>query len=144
MLTSVTVDGYPISIQFVWGNSLPYYGNSSTTTEVTIEDRFTQLTVLQTPPGYYFFNMSALFSFTDYLSGAPIQGATLTITCLEVPSFIHWEFDNTDGTYSTIMNTTSFFITASRTNILCIGSNNTCYRYNFLIRRKIISSFRIN
>ncbi len=108
VLTSDTVEAYLISIEFVWGDYLPYYSNSSTTTEVTIEGRFTQLTVLQTPPGYYYFNMSALFSFTDYLTGSPVIGATLVVTCLEVPGFIHWEFDNGDGTYITIMNTTSF------------------------------------
>jgi len=108
VLTSDTVEAYLISIEFVWGDYYPYYSNSSTTTEVTIEGRFTQLTVLQTPPGYYYFNMSALFSFTDYLTGDPIIGATLVVTCLEVPSFIHWEFDNGDGTYTATMNTTSF------------------------------------
>lgn len=107
VLSSELVDEYPISITFVWGNAVPYYSNSTTSTEVTVVPRFTQGTVLQTPPGYYYFNISALLEFSDYLSGAPVSGATMTIKCLNTTSFTHWSIDNLDGTYTAIIDSNS-------------------------------------
>ncbi|MFX1604773.1 MAG: hypothetical protein ACFFDD_02595 [Promethearchaeota archaeon] len=106
VLTSELEDDYPISVKFVWGDAIPYYANATTSTEVTIVGRFTQGTVLQTPPGYYNFNMTALLQFSDYLSGAPVSGANLTVRCLNETS-IHWEFDNLDGTYTALIDSTS-------------------------------------
>ncbi|OLS30757.1 MAG: hypothetical protein ThorAB25_07690 [Candidatus Thorarchaeota archaeon AB_25] len=106
VLTSELEDEYPISVKFVWGDAVPYYGNSTTSTEVTIVGRFTQGTVLQTPPGYYFFNISALLEFSDYLSGSPVPGAVMTIRCLNETS-THWEVDNLDGTYTALIDSNS-------------------------------------
>ncbi len=103
VLSSVLVDEYPIFVKFVWGDVSPYFSNSTTSTEVTIIGRFTQGTVLQTPPGYYYFNISALLRFSDYLTGTPVSGATLTIKCLNTTSFTHWEIDNLDGTYTALI-----------------------------------------
>lgn len=106
VLTSELEDEYPISVKFVWGDAVPYYGNSTTSTEVTIVGRFTQGTVLQTPPGYYYFNISALLEFSDYLSGSPVAGAVMTIRCLNETS-THLEIDNFDGTYTALIDSNS-------------------------------------
>lgn len=105
ILTSTLVDGHPIFIQFVWGDLSPYYENATTSTEVDIEARFTQVGVLQTPPGYYYFNMSALLRFSDYLTGGPISGASVTIDSPETGGFTYWVLDNGDGTYSILIDT---------------------------------------
>ncbi len=107
VLTSELEDDYPLSIKFVWGDTSPYYANATTSTEVTIIARFTQARVLQTPPGYYFFNISALLEFSDYLTGSPLSGASMTIRCLNTTSFTHWEIDNWDGTYSALIDSNS-------------------------------------
>lgn len=106
VLSSELIDEYPISIKFVWGNAVPYYSNSTTSTEVTVIARYTQGTVLQTPPGYYYFNISALLTFSDYLSGSPIPGASMTIRCLNETS-THWAIDNLDGTYTALIDSNS-------------------------------------
>jgi hypothetical protein len=107
VLTSVLVNGHGIFILFEWGDVSPYYDNATTSTEVNIEGRFTQVTVLQTPPGYYYFNMSALLRFTDYLTGGSIAGASVTIDSPETGGFTYWVIDNLDGTYSVIIDTNS-------------------------------------
>ncbi|MGD9396499.1 MAG: hypothetical protein PVJ05_08740 [Candidatus Thorarchaeota archaeon] len=106
VLTSELEDEYPISVKFVWGDAIPYYANATTSTEVTIVARFTQGTVLHTPPGYYYFNISALLEFSDYLSGSRISGAIMTVRCLNETS-THWEFGNPDGTYSAVIDSNS-------------------------------------
>ncbi len=107
VLSSELEDDYPISVKFVWGDSVPFYSNSTTSTEVTIIARFTQGRVLQTPPGFYYFNISAILEFSDYLTGTAVSGATMTIRCLNTTSFTHWEIDNLDGTYTALINSTS-------------------------------------
>ncbi|MHA2044203.1 MAG: hypothetical protein ACW99G_05385 [Candidatus Thorarchaeota archaeon] len=107
VLSSSIVTDYLISVKFAWGNMVPYYSNSTTSTEVTVFGRFTQGTVLQTPPGFYFFNISALLEFSDYLSGNPVSGATMTIRCFNTTIFTHTEVDNLDGTYTTLINSTT-------------------------------------
>lgn len=106
VLSSVLIDDYPVSVKFLWSDIAPYYSNATTSTEVTIIYRFTQGTVLQTPPGFYFFNISALFEFSDYFSGDPVSGATLSVRCFNT-TFTHWEIDNLDGTYTTLIDSTS-------------------------------------
>ncbi|MHA2056409.1 MAG: hypothetical protein ACXACG_00485 [Candidatus Thorarchaeota archaeon] len=106
VLTSELEDEYSISVKFVWANAVPYYSNSTTSTEVTIVGRFTQGSVLQTPPGFYYFNISALLEFSDYLTGSPVSGAMMTIRCLNETS-THWEIDNLDGTYTTLIDSNS-------------------------------------
>ncbi len=103
VLSSNLEEDYPISILFVWGDVAPYYANATSSTEVSIVSRFTQSTVLQTPPGYYYFNISALLRYSDYLTGMPISGATVTIICLNTTSFTYWIADNTDGTYTVLV-----------------------------------------
>ncbi|MHA2425513.1 MAG: hypothetical protein ACXAEF_12050, partial [Candidatus Thorarchaeota archaeon] len=81
--------------------------------------------VLQTPPGFYYFNISALIEFSDYLSGTPVSGAIMTIRCINTTIFTHWEIDNLDGTYTALIDSTSlsglgrYFFEA---NITWIGS----------------------
>ncbi|TFG34548.1 hypothetical protein EU527_02725 [Candidatus Thorarchaeota archaeon] len=107
VLVSELEDAHPISIAFVWGDVSPYYGNASTSTQVSIVARFTQATVLQTPPGYYYFNMSALVRYSDYLTGSLISGATLTVSCLNQSSFDYWIVNNPDNTYTILIDTNS-------------------------------------
>jgi hypothetical protein len=107
LLTSQLVDSYLITIQFYWGDTPPYYENSTTTTQVTISTRFTQASVLSTPPAYYFFNISALIDFSDYLTGNGITGADLSITSVNSTTFTEWIIDNGDGTYQILVDTTT-------------------------------------
>jgi DNA-binding beta-propeller fold protein YncE len=103
VLTSVLIDDYPIYILFVWGDAVPYYANATSSTEVSIVSRYTQVTVLETPPGYYYFNISAILRFSDYLTGTPISGASISISSLNASSFDYWVIDNTDGTYTILI-----------------------------------------
>ncbi|MFW9957914.1 MAG: hypothetical protein ACFFCT_07585 [Candidatus Odinarchaeota archaeon] len=103
VLSSNLEEDYPIYILFVWGDVAPYYANATSSTEVSIVSRFTQAAVLQTPPGYIYFNISALLRFSDYLSGTPIPGAIVTISCLNTTGFAYWIVDNTDGTYTVLV-----------------------------------------
>lgn len=104
-LTSVLVSDYPINIKFFWGDTTPYYANSTTSTQVTITNRYTQVSVLSTPSGYYYFNLSATLRFSDYLTAAGIPGATVTVSCLNDTSFQRWVTDNGDGTYTLLIDT---------------------------------------
>jgi len=107
VLVSDLEDNYPISITFVWGDVTPYYDNATSSTEVTIVARFTQATVLQTPPGYLYFNMSSLVRYSDYLTGDGIFGgqASVDLLCLNDTIFDYWVTDNGDGTYSILIDT---------------------------------------
>ena len=107
VLSPELLDDYPLSIKFVWGDSSPYYSNSTTSTEVTVVARFTQATVLQTPPGYIYFNISGLLEFSDYLSGDRILGATMTVRCLNTTSFTYWPIQNPDGTYTALVDSST-------------------------------------
>jgi hypothetical protein len=107
LMTSQLVAAYPITIQFHWGDSPPYYENSTTSTKVTISTRFTQASVLSTPPAYYFFNISALINFKDYLTGNGISGADVSIVSVNSTSFMKWIIDNGDGTYQILVDTTT-------------------------------------
>ena len=121
LLTSGLEDAYPITIQFHWGDITPFYENSTTTTQVTISTRYTQASVLSTPPAYYFFNISALIDFKDYLTGQGIPGADVSIKSMNSTSFTQWIVDNNDGTYRILVDTTTlsglgrYFFTANLT-----------------------------
>ena len=121
LLSSELEDAYPITIQFYWGDMTPYYENSTTTTQVTISTRYTQASVLSTPPAYYFFNISALLDFKDYLTGHGIPGADISLESANSTSFTHWIIDNGDGTYQILVDTTTlsglgrYFFTANMT-----------------------------
>ncbi len=106
-LTSILVAGYIITIHFHWGDLPPYYENSTTTTPVTISSRFTQASVLSTPPAYYFFNISTLIDFSDYLSGDGIDGADISLASVNSTTFTDWIIDNKDGTYQILVDTTT-------------------------------------
>ncbi|MFW9815684.1 MAG: hypothetical protein ACFFEW_07125, partial [Candidatus Thorarchaeota archaeon] len=107
IITSILVNAYPITILFHWGDIAPYYENSTASTQVTITTRFTQAAVLSTPPAYYFFNISALIDFRDYLTGNGIAAADVSIGSVNSSSFTQWIIDNGDGTYQILVDTTS-------------------------------------
>ncbi len=107
-LTSVLVQGHPITIQFYWGDVAPYYSNSTATTEVTITMRATQVVVISTPPADIYYNATALVEFTDYSTSLGISGAALTIKCLNTTPIQYWIVDNLDGTYEIRVNTSTF------------------------------------
>ncbi|MFW9860885.1 MAG: hypothetical protein ACFFEX_00725 [Candidatus Thorarchaeota archaeon] len=105
VLTSVLVSGHPIFVKFFWGDFTPYYANSTTSTAVEINTRFTQGRVLATPGAFYYFNLSAIIEFSDYLSGNPIPGAMVTFTCVNDSVFSSWIVDMGDGRYTIIVDT---------------------------------------
>jgi len=109
LLTSELVDAYPITILFHWGDVTPYYDNSTTTTQVTISTRFTQASVLSTPPAYYFFNISTLIYYSDYLTGSGIAGADVSVGSVNSTSFTSWISDKGDGTYQILVDTTTLY-----------------------------------
>ena len=107
LLTSQLIDAYLLTIDFHWGDVAPYYENSTISTQVTISARFTQASVLSTPPAYYFFNISTLIDFSDYLSGNGIVGADLSLECVNSTGFTDYIINNGDGTYQILVDTTT-------------------------------------
>ena len=107
VLSSTLVTSHPISVKLFWGDTAPYYANVTATTAATITTRFTSGTVLSTPAAFYYFNISATLKYSDYLTGNPIAGATLTIKCENTTSYQSWLVDNGDGTYTVLVNTTT-------------------------------------
>ncbi|MHA1909968.1 MAG: hypothetical protein ACW98Y_21930, partial [Candidatus Thorarchaeota archaeon] len=107
VLTSQLTNEYPIYIQFFWGDSEPFYGNVTSSTKVTVKTRDTQASVLSTPPAYYFFDLTAILRYSDYLSSGPIIGADITLVCLNDSTIIYSFDDNADGTYTIYVDTTS-------------------------------------
>ncbi|MFX1438665.1 MAG: hypothetical protein ACFFFD_00345 [Promethearchaeota archaeon] len=105
VLTSVLVSGHPLFVKFFWGDLTPYYANATTSTAVDINARFTQGRVLTTPGAFYYFNLSAIIEFSDYLSGNPIPGAVVTFTCVNDSVFSSWIVDMGDGRYKIIVDT---------------------------------------
>ncbi|MHA2387065.1 MAG: hypothetical protein ACXAEE_12720, partial [Candidatus Thorarchaeota archaeon] len=83
----------------------PYYANATTATAVDINTRFTQGRVLSTPGAFYYFNLSAIIEFSDYLSGDPIPGALVSFTCVNDSTFSSWIVDMGDGRYNIIVDT---------------------------------------
>ncbi|TFG11721.1 hypothetical protein EU537_11545 [Candidatus Thorarchaeota archaeon] len=106
ILVAELVQGYPLFVEIQWGDEAPFYSNASASTEVAITARFTQAAVLSTPPAFINFNGTAIIEYTDYLSGDPIAGAQISVSCENVSSFGHWITDRRDGTYEIIINTT--------------------------------------
>jgi hypothetical protein len=106
ILVSKLAQGYPLFVEIQWGDEAPFYSNASASTEVSITARFTQAAVLSTPPAFINFNGTAIIEYTDYLSGDPISGAEISVSCVNVSSFGHWITDEQDGTYEIIINTT--------------------------------------
>ncbi len=105
IFSSVPVANYPINIDFYWGDIAPFYSNSTTSTKVTITNRYTQASILSTPAAYYNYNTSLVVSFTDYLKGSPITGAIVTFICFNETSVQGVAIDNGDGTYTISTNT---------------------------------------
>ncbi|MHA2349097.1 MAG: hypothetical protein ACXADL_05635 [Candidatus Thorarchaeota archaeon] len=106
ILTSILLSDHPISFKMFWGDMVPYYSNATTSTEVTISSRFTQGSVLSTPPAFIFFNATAILRYGDYLTGLGIPGATLDFKCLNA-SITPWITDLGDGTYEFKIDTSS-------------------------------------
>ncbi|MFW9965302.1 MAG: hypothetical protein ACFFCX_17140, partial [Candidatus Sifarchaeia archaeon] len=104
-ITGIPRINYPINIDFFWGDTSPFYSNASTFTRVSITYRYTQASILSTPPAYYSFNTSVIVSFSDYLTGAPIIGAHVTFVCENQTSVQGVALDNGDGTYTIRTNT---------------------------------------
>ncbi|RDE14903.1 MAG: hypothetical protein C4K49_06815 [Candidatus Thorarchaeota archaeon] len=121
LITSVLVNEHPISIKLFWGDTTPYYSNATAVTEASVTARSTQASVISTPPAYYYFNISAIVKYSDYLTSAPISGATLTFRCLNASVQHSWWFDRGDGTYQILVNSTDlpslgkYFFTANFT-----------------------------
>ncbi|MHA1770421.1 MAG: 6-bladed beta-propeller [Candidatus Thorarchaeota archaeon] len=140
ILTSVLVSGHPISILFYWGDVTPYYSNSTTSVEVTITSRATQVGVLSTPPSDIYYNATALIEFSDYSTSAGITGATFTVACLNTTPIQAWFIDNSDGTYEIRVNTSTFASTGRyyfSVNVSITGSpyyqNHTNIRYSIIV-----------
>jgi len=108
VLTSVLVDNHPITVRFFWGDRAPYYTNATTSTEVTITRRATQVAVVSTPPADIMFNATALISYLDYDRDTGIAGATVTLACSNVTSIQYWFIDLGNGLYEIRVNTTPF------------------------------------
>ncbi|MFX1416245.1 MAG: hypothetical protein ACFFC0_05505, partial [Promethearchaeota archaeon] len=105
VLTAILVTGHAISVTFFWGDVTPYYANATTSTQVDIGPRFTQGRVLSTPAAFYTFNISATIEYSDYLTGRPIPGATVTFICLNDTTYWSDISDLGDGTYRILVDT---------------------------------------
>ncbi len=107
VITSVLVTDYMIYVLYFWGDRAPYYGNASTSTQVTITSRFTQAIVLSTPAADYGLNITMLVKYEDYLTGRGISGATVSLRCTNDSSFTYWIDDLGDGRYRLIVDTST-------------------------------------
>ncbi|MDF1540435.1 MAG: hypothetical protein P1Q69_16185, partial [Candidatus Thorarchaeota archaeon] len=107
LVTDYLIDDLSIVVEMKWGDVEPYYTNATASTEVSITARFTQASVISTPPAYYYFNSTALLRYSDYLTGIGLAGATIDYICLNTSSFTSWVDDLGDGTYNLIVNTIS-------------------------------------
>jgi len=107
LLSSILVEDYSITIDFHWGDFAPYYENATTTTYVTVSTRYTQASILSTPPAYYYFNISTLIDYRDYLTRNGIDGATVSIVSVNSSSFTKWIIDYGDGTYRILIDSTT-------------------------------------
>ncbi|TFG06064.1 6-bladed beta-propeller [Candidatus Thorarchaeota archaeon] len=108
ILVSELEDSHSISVRFSWGDFAPFYMNSSTSTSATITQRFTQSSVLSTPPADIFYNATAFLKYTDYLTGGGISGASVTVSCSNVSSIQYWVIPGPDGSYEVRINTSDF------------------------------------
>ncbi len=108
LLASELVSKHPISVKFFWGDSIPFYANSSTSTEATITQRLTQASVLSSPPADIFYNATAILRYTDYLTGNGISEAEVTVSCSNVSVIEYWVLVGEDGSYEVRINTTGF------------------------------------
>lgn len=107
-VTSTLIDSLAIGLEFFWGDTTPYYSNATTSTQVTITGRNTQTAILSTPPASYGFNMTAIISYSDFLTGDDLSGASISVLCLNVTPIESWWFDRGDGTYSILVNSSGF------------------------------------
>ena len=121
VLSTGLLDEHLITVKLFWGDMIPYYSNSTASTEVTVTNRYTQGFVLLTPPAFIYFNLSATLKYNDYLTGDGIPGAALAVSCENNTMVTIWTVDNGDGTYEILVNTTElgglgrFFFTANFT-----------------------------
>ncbi len=106
LIGSSLVTNHPIGLTLFWGNVVPYYSNSTATTQVTITGRYTQASVISAPPAYYYYNITAVIKYSDYLKGTGIAGAVLKFKCLNKTSVQGWGISMGDGTYLVSVNTT--------------------------------------
>ena len=107
LLTASLADAYSITIRLVWGDVAPYYANATTATQVTIIGRYTQASVLSTPAADYFFNLTATLSYSDYVLGSPIDGASVSFFCVNDSSISSWVINTGNGRYNLIVDTTT-------------------------------------
>ncbi|MHA1928330.1 MAG: hypothetical protein ACTSV2_07100, partial [Candidatus Thorarchaeota archaeon] len=107
VITGILISDYSLYITVFWGDEIPYYTNASTSTEVTINSRFTQASVISTPPAYYSFNASIILQYSDYLTGQGISLSIVDYDCLNTSSYTSWIFDNGDGTYEILVDTST-------------------------------------
>jgi hypothetical protein len=105
-LSSSLTNDYPVQLKMYWGDTTPFYQNATTSTEVSITARFTQMGVLSTPPAYIFFNASPTIRYGDYLSGEGIEGADISVRCQNTTTFGYWIYDLGEGAYEIRINTT--------------------------------------
>ncbi len=140
LITSVLVDSLLIQLDFIWGDVSPYYANATTSTQASITSRLTQSGILSTPPASYGYNMTAIITYSDYLSGSDIVGASITVECLNETSIQFWWFDNNDGTYTIRVNSSGFVKMGRyffRANITWFGSpyyqNKTAISYSVIL-----------
>ncbi|MCK5302949.1 MAG: hypothetical protein KAJ96_07405, partial [Candidatus Thorarchaeota archaeon] len=106
VLSPGLLDEHLITVKLFWGDVIPYYSNSTASTEVTVTSRYTQGSVLLTPPAFIYFNLSATLRYRDYLTSDGIPGAALSVSCINNSMVTIWTVDNGDGTYEIIVNTT--------------------------------------
>ncbi|MFW9918765.1 MAG: hypothetical protein ACFFED_04150, partial [Candidatus Thorarchaeota archaeon] len=141
LVTTTLASSLEIFLEFAWGDVTPYYSNASTATQVTITGRTTQSSVISTPPASYGFNMSAIVSYSDYLTGTYLPGAVISVRCLNVTPIQSWWSDRGDGTYSVLVNSSDFTILGRYYLSLNITWSGTPYYKN---RTNIVYSILLN
>jgi len=107
------VSSHEIQLSIDWNSGSPYYADRNTTTSAATTYRSTVILfplVEETP---YFDNITINLQFKDYLSGAGIDGAMVTLSSTNWSSPMYQVVRLGNGAYQLLVNTTVFGSTGS-------------------------------
>jgi len=133
LLDSVNlVTGRSVKLTINRNSSVPYYAAKSSTTYATTIERPTQILfplVQETP---YFDNLTMNFDYTDYITGAGISGANITLSSANLTSPVYIVIEIGGGSYRILVPTQQFGGTG--TVFFTLTANKTGAPYHYASR----------
>ncbi len=107
------VSNVPIYVTIDKTGQPPYYAARNATTYATTTERPTQILFPLVGTTPYGDNISIVFEYTDFISGAGISGASVSVAFLNISPGIYNITDNGDGSYLLEIPTSQFLGTGS-------------------------------